>query len=382
MSKEQETLELLKRILEISWPVQPMSDSRGYYFTVSADDRDLILGATDQAIALLESQMSKNQEVIELYERAKAFQLGTNFVPTYRTGWIDGRDSVLGLFKQAIAVLSKPKCELCGGSGKVKANRKVKMNNTKVKVRFLNIKYFLEQAKEHDFIELKHGYIDRAAVEIENLCKALTSLESQPEPTESRFPLLGNKGNIGSIPWWVAEQAYMTYANRYGDEQSLRRLAERGGFGIEEMDEYYPKWRAKCDIIDRQAAEYKQLQIRLEESRKLSKGHKDRELANAKRCNDYYEHIEQLEATITSRALNYRKGKIKEQAEEIKQLGGKKEEYSLLLKDMHAQAHKHISKIKELEAKIDLASLELAHIKGEKTWTEIGIEQALKGKSK
>ena len=267
---KQETLELLKRILEISWPVQPMSDSRGYYFTLSADDRDLILGATDQAIALLESQ---------------------------------------------------PKCELCGGSGKVKANRKVKMNNTKVKVRFLNIKYFLEQAKEHDFIELKHGYIDRAAVEIENLCKALTSLESQPEPTKFAKKL---KKVINYEKGW--QENYDADAWRKDNLLILEQA---------------------YDIINRQAAEYKQ-----------------------------------LEATITSRALNYRKGKIKEQAEEIKQLGGKKEEYSLLLKDMHAQAHKHISKIKELEAKIDLALLELAHIEGEKTWTEIGIEQALKGKSK
>lgn len=81
----------------------------------------------------------------------------------------------------------------------------------------------------------------------------------EPEASEKRFPLLGNQVNIGSIPWWVAEQAYMIYANKYGDQQSLERLAERGGFGIEEMDEFYPEWRTKCSIIDSQAAELKKL---------------------------------------------------------------------------------------------------------------------------
>ena len=36
-----------------------------------------------------------------------------------------------------------------------------------------------------------------------------------------KFPLLGNGAKIGSIPWWVAEQAYMGYASKYGDSQSL-----------------------------------------------------------------------------------------------------------------------------------------------------------------
>lgn len=46
-----------------------------------------------------------------------------------------------------------------------------------------------------------------------------------------------------SIPWSVAEMAYGVYAARYGTDQSLQRLAERGGFGVEEMDEFYPPWR-------------------------------------------------------------------------------------------------------------------------------------------
>ena len=69
------------------------------------------------------------------------------------------------------------------------------------------------------------------------------------------FPLLSEKGICGSIPWWVAEQAYITYAGRYGNEQSLERLAERGGFGISEMDEYFPEWRDECSLIAQLQAE-------------------------------------------------------------------------------------------------------------------------------
>lgn len=102
--------------------------------------------------------------------------------------------------------------------------------------------------------------------------QARALLTKEPEAGEKRFPLLGNKGNIGSIPWWVAEQAYMVYANKYGDGQSLKRLAERGGFGIEELDEYYPEWRVKCDIIDRLTAELKEkdAQLNAYESRPAS----------------------------------------------------------------------------------------------------------------
>lgn len=67
---------------------------------------------------------------------------------------------------------------------------------------------------------------------------------------ERKFPLLGNGHRVGSIPWWVAEQAYIVYASKYGDSQSLERLAERGGFGIEEMDGFFPEWREKASVID------------------------------------------------------------------------------------------------------------------------------------
>jgi len=35
------------------------------------------------------------------------------------------------------------------------------------------------------------------------------------------------------IPWWLAEEAYKNYNCQ--DSQSLERIAERGGFGREEL---------------------------------------------------------------------------------------------------------------------------------------------------
>ncbi len=37
------------------------------------------------------------------------------------------------------------------------------------------------------------------------------------------------------IPWEAARIAYAAYAKRYGNDQSLERLAERGGFGRDEF---------------------------------------------------------------------------------------------------------------------------------------------------
>ena len=54
-----------------------------------------------------------------------------------------------------------------------------------------------------------------------------------------RFPLLDAK----AIPWRVAEDAYREYRKRYGSQQSMERLAERGGFSTGEMDMLYPQWR-------------------------------------------------------------------------------------------------------------------------------------------
>ena len=68
--------------------------------------------------------------------------------------------------------------------------------------------------------------------------------------SERRFPVMGEleRGKYrdqpyGTVPWSVAERAYAAYAERYGRDQSIDRMAQRGGFGHSEMDKYAPGWR-------------------------------------------------------------------------------------------------------------------------------------------
>lgn len=70
-----------------------------------------------------------------------------------------------------------------------------------------------------------------------------------------RFPLCSTGGRIGSIPWPIAEVAYLAYAKRYGTGQSLERIAERGGFYPEELDKLHPTWRAEIREVVRLEAE-------------------------------------------------------------------------------------------------------------------------------
>lgn len=62
----------------------------------------------------------------------------------------------------------------------------------------------------------------------------------------SGFPIQ----QYGRIPWEVAEEAYRVYAAKYGTSQSLQRLAERGGFGVGEMDMFAPGWREKVEAVN------------------------------------------------------------------------------------------------------------------------------------
>jgi hypothetical protein len=54
--------------------------------------------------------------------------------------------------------------------------------------------------------------------------------------SDKKFPIQASDGVRGiKIPWELAEEAYEEYSKRYGTSQSLERLAERGGFGVEEI---------------------------------------------------------------------------------------------------------------------------------------------------
>ena len=68
------------------------------------------------------------------------------------------------------------------------------------------------------------------------------------------FPIQADLGGgqTSSIPWWMAEIAYKRYSELYGKQQSLDRLAERGGFGRSELlgllrgEGYYPEPQCLC----------------------------------------------------------------------------------------------------------------------------------------
>jgi len=62
--------------------------------------------------------------------------------------------------------------------------------------------------------------------------EARAAIEGEPP---RKFPIQ----KATPIPWSLAERAYRTYAEHYGRQQSLERLAERGGFGWSEFLHLY-----------------------------------------------------------------------------------------------------------------------------------------------
>ena len=63
--------------------------------------------------------------------------------------------------------------------------------------------------------------------------------DTRPFPIQGGFIRVQNDFSLqeskSEIPWWLAEIAYEHYAKLYGKQQSLERLAERGGFGRDEL---------------------------------------------------------------------------------------------------------------------------------------------------
>lgn len=61
---------------------------------------------------------------------------------------------------------------------------------------------------------------------------------------KKRFPIQGGF----DVSWSAAERAYARYAEVFGKEQSIERMAERGGFGLLEFFVFYTK--APCRATD------------------------------------------------------------------------------------------------------------------------------------
>ena len=75
------------------------------------------------------------------------------------------------------------------------------------------------------------------------------------------FPLQPSAGALGpiKIPWEIAEEAYGAYCREVGNNQSLERIAQRGGFYWDEMDWLLPGWRQRADLLLRYKEEIKVL---------------------------------------------------------------------------------------------------------------------------
>ncbi|KKN86514.1 hypothetical protein LCGC14_0266900 [marine sediment metagenome] len=56
-------------------------------------------------------------------------------------------------------------------------------------------------------------------------------MECKPFPIQRCY----DKDEFREIDWEIAEIAYKEYKAQYGNSQSLERLAERGGFGAQEL---------------------------------------------------------------------------------------------------------------------------------------------------
>lgn len=67
--------------------------------------------------------------------------------------------------------------------------------------------------------------------ELSRLRTALSEAQRERDAWKRQFPMQGGP----SIPWPLAELLYAGYAAEHGTQQSLERLAQRGGFGWGEI---------------------------------------------------------------------------------------------------------------------------------------------------
>jgi len=94
-------------------------------------------------------------------------------------------------------------------------------------------------------IVIEHGMTKEEAKElvepfVQSIMLAIDdAIPEEAEMAQSstrQFPIQRSNGYpVGFVPWAVAEQAYEQYVRLGHGEQSLERLAERGGFGWSEL---------------------------------------------------------------------------------------------------------------------------------------------------
>lgn len=78
----------------------------------------------------------------------------------------------------------------------------------------------------------------RHVLDYETSAEKLNSIVAAKEKS---FPMQGGP----PIPWSLAELLYVGYVALFGKDQTLERLAERGGFGWGEIEEYWTHGHGK-----------------------------------------------------------------------------------------------------------------------------------------
>jgi hypothetical protein len=71
------------------------------------------------------------------------------------------------------------------------------------------------------------------------------------------------QGYSAGIPWSMHLRAWDVYARKWGRSQSAERLAERGGFHVDELDEFIPGWREEVGEITQLSARVAELEAEL-----------------------------------------------------------------------------------------------------------------------
>ena len=72
-------------------------------------------------------------------------------------------------------------------------------------------------------------------------CELCDQLESELALLRREFPMQDGP----PIPWRLAEEIYAVYHDVYGNDQTLERLAERGGFGWGEIPVFRKDYMSK-----------------------------------------------------------------------------------------------------------------------------------------
>lgn len=90
---------------------------------------------------------------------------------------------------------------------------------------------FMRNELEAGTAVVSFGYLDGLASRAIAALAAAEQRVGELEKAHRRFPLTTG----GSVPWLLGEEGYRTYAKFNGNDQSIERMAQRGGFAFEEL---------------------------------------------------------------------------------------------------------------------------------------------------